>query len=156
MGSELHRAHSEGTEGWKKLAWNQADVNFPKHGAAKLAAIISEGKSGTGTMTPDERERYYARQSALDGLRRGDSKAFEEGLTKGKIRPDEISSLLHRSAGSALYDKVHNFSYEETLKVYNEAIKTEDEEAQREILPLLLEKQSHLLNQGRFQEAGVQ
>lgn len=153
--SDLYRAHHQ-PEGWKKFAWGQGDVHFPKHGAEKLAQEIASSKMDTSAWTADERNRYYARQAALDGLRKGDGKAFDEGLSKGLIRPDEISSLIRRSVGSALYDKVHGFSYEETLRVYDKAVETKDEEAQQELLPLLLEKQSRLLSQGRYEEAGVQ
>jgi hypothetical protein len=145
--------HSD--EGWKEFAWNQGDVNFPKHGAEKLAQEIASSKMDTSAWTPEERERYYARQQALDGLRRGDSKALEEGLEKGRIRSDELTGILRRSAGSPLYDRVHGFSYEETLRVFNKAVEDKDEPAQEELLPLLLEKQSKLMSQGRYEEAGV-
>jgi len=154
QGQQIERAaHSD--EGWKKFAWNQADVNLPKHGAEKLAAEIASSKMDTSAWTPEERERYYARQQALEGLRRGDSHALEEGLEKGRIRSDELTSILRRSSGSPLYDRVHGFSYDETLRVYEKAVEDKDEAAQEELLPLLLEKQSKLMSQGRYEEAGV-
>ena len=140
QGQQLERAaHTD--EGWKKFLWNQADVNFPKHGAEKLAQEIASSKMDTSAWSPEDRERYDARQRALDGLRRGDSKALEEGLEKGQIRSDELTSILRRSQGSPLYDRVHGFSYEETLRVFQKAVDDKDEAAQEELLPLLLEKQ---------------
>jgi hypothetical protein len=152
---EINRA-SHTDKGWEKFLWNQADVNFPKHGAEKLAQEIASSKMDTSAWTPQEREEYYARQRAVEGLRRGDSKAFDEGLEKGLIRPDQINSLIRGSSGSALAARVYGFSYEETLRVFNRAVADHDEAAEEELLPLLMEKQNRLLEQGRYQEAGVQ
>ena len=154
-GQQIERAkHSD--DGWKKFLWNHAEVDFPKHGAEKIAQEIASTKMDTSAWTPQERERYYARQEALDGLRKGDSAAFEKGLEGGSIRSDEINALLRRSQGSPLYDRVHGFTYAETERVFNAAVADKDENAQEQLLPLLLEKQSHLMSQGRFAEAGVQ
>lgn len=150
--SQIERAqHSH--DGWKKFAWSQADVNFPKSGAAKLAAQIASSKMDTSAWSPEEREKYYARSEALDGLRAGDSKAFERGLESGKITPDEINAIVRRSMGSQLYDKVHGFTYEETMRVYNKAVEDKDEEAQQELFPLLMEKMQHEMQKGHPVEA---
>jgi hypothetical protein len=150
MGSEIERA-SHSDQGWKKLAWNQLDVNFPKHGAEALAQQIASAKLDTTAMSPEDRERHYARQKALESLRRGDTTGLEEGLEKGQLADEDIAKLLRRSTLSGLADKVHDFTFEELTRVYEKA----NDEQQEELLPLLMEKQEHLLEQGRLEEAGV-
>jgi hypothetical protein len=69
------------------------------------------------------------------------------------IQPYQITGLMRSSEGSELAAKVHGFSYDEVMRVYQRAVDDKDEAAQEELLPILMEKQSRLLEEGRYQEA---
>jgi len=143
---EIERAQHR-DEGWKKFGLNQLDVNFRKRGAERLAQEIASSKMDTSAWTPEDREKYYARQRALEGLRKGSGKALEEGVQKGLLSIKDLSKLMHRSMHTEFQDKINGFSYAEVRRVYDRAVEDKDEEAQKQILPILLEKQIEILGQ---------
>src|SRR5208282_5622088 len=120
------------------------------HSAAEEEAYkISQDKGSTGEFTQEQRDAYYARQRAIDDLRKGNSKGLEEGLEKGTIKPKEIKTLIRRSIGSPLFDRVIGFSYEQTKQVFDKATPKEQEE----LYPLLMDKYRSKISGGEQVEA---
>jgi hypothetical protein len=141
---------SEQNNGWKKFGFSQIGVSFPRSGAEKVAQNIAAAKSDTKAWTEKQRDHYYAEQRALEGLRNSDRRPLDEALKTGAISRDDAHRLMQRSKHTWLQDKVHNFSYQEVMQVYNASGATEKQKA--ELRPIIRQKRNNLLLKHRGDE----
>jgi hypothetical protein len=141
---------SEQNNGWKKFGFGQVGVSFPRSGAEKVAQNIAAAKSDTKAWTEKQRDHYYAEQRALEGLRKGDRGPLDEALKTGEISRDDAHRLMQRSKRTWLQDKVHNFSYQEVMQVYNASGATEQQK--RELQPIIRQKRDNLILKHRGDE----
>ena len=93
------------------------------------------------SMSEDERKKYYARLNAIKGLRSGNSEALNKGISDGLITPKDLSRILRESMHTEIQGRMEHMSFDQVRKVYDVAVKSKDEAAQREIAPILLERQ---------------
>jgi len=142
---------AEGPEGsLKRFAWGMAGVRFPRSAAEQEALQISSSKAGTGAWTPQERKEYYARQRAIEGLRKGDSGPLDKALKEGTIRPDQTFAIRRRARMTWLQDKVHGFTWPEIERVYEKAKAEKDVKAMTELLPMMREKRQNYMERRQY------
>jgi len=142
---------AEGPEGsLKRFAWGMAGVRFPRSAAEQEALQISSSKAGTAAWTPQERKEYYARQRAIEGLRKGDSGPLDKALKEGTIRPDQTFAIRRRARMTWLQDKVHGFTWPEIERVYEKAKAEKDVKAMTELLPMMREKRQNYMERRQY------
>jgi hypothetical protein len=141
---EIHQDYGN-TERLKKFAWRQAQVSFPATAAEKMAAEIAGARAPTKAWTSRERDSYYARQKALDALRKGDPSVLQEEERERKITQEQAKTLRHEAHLTPLQQKVHNFSYSELKQVYDVA----SPEEKKQLDPIKRAKIANLFNKSR-------
>jgi hypothetical protein len=139
-----------GPEAKKRFLYGLVGVTFPRSGAEKVAQNIAAGKPGTQAWTAEDREKYYAEQAAIDGLRKGDEQPLEDARAKGLLSQQDIRNVIRRSRLTWLQDKIDGFSYGQVMEVYNAPGATPEQK--EEIEPILRRKRRDLLHLHRAAE----
>lgn len=136
----------------KRMLFGMAGISFPGSRAERIAQQIASANAPTAAWTEQARKSYYARQRALDALRKGDEKpllAYEDH----EISQEQAHTLRRRAKLTPLQDKVHGFTYSEVVRVYEAAKADNDQDAMKQLEPVLRQKKHNLLRLGRGREA---
>jgi len=118
------------------LMWQQAQVQFTKTAAEKLAGDIAAAKVGTEAESPEDQANRTERRNALEELRKGDSQPLSKALNAGTINRKQAMEIRKRARYTELQDRVHGFSFADLLRVYAVA----DEDEKKELAPIVREK----------------
>jgi hypothetical protein len=101
--------------------WQQAQVQFGKTRAEKVAGDIAAAKVGTEAESPEDQKNRVQRREILDQLRKGNHEPFEKARAAHELTHRQVLDLQRRAKLTPLEDTVHNFTIPETQKVLDAA-----------------------------------
>jgi hypothetical protein len=108
---------AETTEQKNRFWWQQAQVQFGKSRAEKVAGDLAASKVGTEAEDPADHENRVQRREILDQMRQHNLKPLHEAEAKHEITHKQVLNLERRAKLEPLEDTVHNFTIAETEKV---------------------------------------
>jgi hypothetical protein len=109
------------TEQKHRFLWQQAQVQFGKTRAEKVAGDIAAAKVGTEAESPEDQKNRVQRREILEQLRKGNREPFEKAREAHELTHRQVLDLERRAKLSPLEDTVHNFTIPETQKVLDAA-----------------------------------
>jgi hypothetical protein len=115
------------TEQKHRFLWQQAQVQFGKTRAEKVAGDIAAAKVGTEAESPEDQKNRVQRREILEQLRKGNREPFEKAREAHELTHRQVLDLERRAKLSPLEDTVHNFTIPETQKVLDAARADKDQ-----------------------------
>jgi hypothetical protein len=137
---------AEGRTDVKRLAYSMLGVSFPKHGAEKIAAMITaERLSSLPPRSEDEIAHAIERSRALHDAWAGDRSKLDVLLRGKDFTAKEKAKIRKDYLLPPIVYAVRGMNYDDALKVYRAA----DEQQRRQLRPMMSRKLANLLKAGK-------
>jgi N12 class adenine-specific DNA methylase/broad specificity phosphatase PhoE len=126
LGQYGQHEHAETTAQKNKYWWQQAQVQFGKSRAEKVAGDIAAGKVGTEAEDPADHKNRVERREILDQMRQKNLKPLEDAEHKHELTHKQVLNLQRRAKLDPLEDTVYNFTIPEVQRVLAAAREDKD------------------------------